>query len=152
MRLAAAGVRTPEVLAYAVYPAFGPFVRADVMTRLMRGLALPEAWSATTSTDEARAALVDALARLLGALAPRGRAHPDLNVRNVLVLAAAGATAAAILDVDRVTLRAPRKRGCREAKRRVPPAFDEQGASRRRRAADVVSGRAPARHRGMSAT
>lgn len=114
LRLAAAGVRTPEVLAYAVYPALGPFMRADVMTRLMRGLALPEAWRAAV-TDEARAALVDALAGLLESLRAAGARHPDLNARNVLVLAAEGATTAAVLDVDRVRFAPP---GSADAARR----------------------------------
>jgi hypothetical protein len=107
LRLATAGVPTPDVLAYAVYPAFGPFVRADVATRLLRGTALPEAWRAAT-TDDARAALVDAVARMLDALRRAGARHPDLNVRNVLVLdAAGGGPAAAVLDVDRVAFGEP---------------------------------------------
>jgi hypothetical protein len=101
LRLAHAGVPTPEVLAYAVYPAIGPFARADVATRLLRGLALPEAWAATT-TDDARSALVDALAALLGALRQAGAHHPDLNVRNVLILDGVSGPTAAVLDVDRV--------------------------------------------------
>ena len=89
LRLAEAGVPTAEVLAYAVYPAPpGPFFRADVATRLLRGRALPDAWNAA-STLEARWALIEALARLLEALRAAGAHHPDLNVRNVLVLEAA---------------------------------------------------------------
>jgi hypothetical protein len=106
LRLAVAGVPTPEVLAYAVYPVVGPFARADVATRLLRGLALPEAW-ATTTTDDARSALVDALAVLLGALREAGARHPDLNVRNVLVLDGVSGPTAAVLDVDRVVFGAP---------------------------------------------
>lgn len=106
VRLTSAGVPTPEVLAYAVYPAFGPFARADVATRLLRGLALPEAWAAAVS-DDARWALIDALAGLLGALRRAGAHHPDLNVRNVLVLAAVTGPTAAVLDVDRVVFGAP---------------------------------------------
>lgn len=106
LRLSGTGVATPEVLAYAVYPAFGPFARADVATRLMRGTALPEAWKAT-GTPEDRWALINALTRLLEALRRAGAHHPDLNVRNVLVLDAAGTSSAAVLDVDRVTFGAP---------------------------------------------
>jgi hypothetical protein len=79
----------------------GPFARADVATRLLRGLALPEAWAAAT-TDDARWALIDALAGLLGALRQAGARHPDLNVRNILILDAATGPTAAVLDVDRV--------------------------------------------------
>ena len=102
LRLADAGVPTPEVLAYAVYPAFGPFVRADVATRLLRGVTLPEAWNAA-ATEDARSALADALAALLAALRRAGAHHPDLNVRNVFVLDGASGPTAAVLDVDRVT-------------------------------------------------
>jgi hypothetical protein len=105
LRLADAGVPTPEVLAYALYPAFGPFVRADVVTRLIHGRALPEAWDATTTDDE-RWALVDALARLLEELRRAVAHHPDLNVRNVLVLDGGSGPTAAVLDVDRVTFAA----------------------------------------------
>ena len=101
LRLRDAGVSTPEVLAYAVYPAFGPLVRADVATRLIRGATLPEAW-ATARTDDARAAIIDALSVLLSGLRRAGAQHPDLNVRNVLILDSAGGATAAVLDVDRV--------------------------------------------------
>ncbi|MFI5246685.1 MAG: lipopolysaccharide kinase InaA family protein, partial [Gemmatimonadales bacterium] len=106
LRLAGAGVPTPEVLAYAVYPAFGPFARADVATRRLHGRALPEAWHAT-ATDDERWALIDVLSRLLGALRRAGAHHPDLNVRNVLVLDAAPGPTAAILDVDRMMFGTP---------------------------------------------
>lgn len=109
-RLADAGVPTPEVLAYAVYAAAGPFVRADVATRLLRGRTFPEAWDAAGG-EERRWALVDAVSHLLGALRRAGAHHPDLNVRNVLVLETAEgagvAGTAAVLDVDRVTFGPP---------------------------------------------
>ncbi len=47
LRLADAGVPTAEVVAYAVYPAMGPLVRADVATRRLRGADFPDAWRAT---------------------------------------------------------------------------------------------------------
>ncbi len=101
LRLAEAGVPTPEVLAYAVYPAFGPFVRADVATRLQRGVALPEAWRAA-KTDDERFALLASVRDLIAALTRAGARHPDLNVRNVLVLESENTPTAAVLDVDRV--------------------------------------------------
>ncbi len=106
LRLANAGVPTPEVLAYAVYPAIGPFARADVATRLLRGLALPEAWPATLTVDETWI-LVEAIAKLLEALRRAGAHHPDLNVRNVLMLDGLGGLTAAVLDVDRVAFGVP---------------------------------------------
>ena len=96
LALRAAGVRTPELVAVAVYPA-GPLLRrADVATRLVpdaRDLAavvgaLPdEAWLPPTAT-------------LLASLARAGARHPDLNLKNVL-LARDGAW---VLDVDVVAL------------------------------------------------
>ena len=99
LRLSAVGVTTPEVVAYAIYPAFGPLVRADVATRLLRGAALPVAWRAA-ATEDSRWVLVEAIARLLESLQRAGVTHPDLNVRNVLVT---DGGVAAVLDVDRVT-------------------------------------------------
>ena len=106
LRLAAAGVPTPEVLAYAVYPAWGPFARADIVTRLLNGVALPEVWPATLTVDHTWV-LVEAIAKLLELLRQAGAHHPDLNVRNVLILNAAYAPAAVVLDVDRVVFGAP---------------------------------------------
>ena len=99
LRLAPVGVMTPEVIAYAIYPAFGPLVRADVATRLLRGAPLPEAWRAA-GTEGARWVLVEAIARLLESLHRAGATHPDLNVRNVLIT---DGGVAAVLDVDRVS-------------------------------------------------
>jgi 3-deoxy-D-manno-octulosonic acid kinase len=104
LRLAEGGVTTPEVVAYAVYPAGGPFARADVATRFLAGATLPDAWRAT-ATEPARWALIGVLARLLASLAAVGARHPDLNAKNVLVLD--GAQTAAVLDVDRVTFASP---------------------------------------------
>lgn len=104
LRLAKSGVRTPEVLAYAIYPAGGPFARADVATRRLHGRSLPEAWTSAPN-DAARAALVGAVAALLDALRRAEAHHPDLNVSNVLIVDAAGESespTAAVLDVDRV--------------------------------------------------
>src|ERR1035437_2222596 len=45
LRLAAAGIPTPEVVAYAIYPAAGIFARSDVMTRrLPEGDDFPAFW------------------------------------------------------------------------------------------------------------
>lgn len=106
LRLADAGVPTPELLAYAVYPAIGPFARADVVTRLLRGRALPEAWDAA-NTDDARWPMVEALSGLLAALRRAGAYHADLNVRNVIMQDSASGPTAAVLDVDRVVFGVP---------------------------------------------
>ncbi|HEY5513178.1 MAG TPA: lipopolysaccharide kinase InaA family protein [Geomonas sp.] len=100
LRLAAAGIPTPEVVAYAVYPTFGGLARCDVMTRrLPPGADLPEAWR--TAHPGARDAMLAGIAALLRALAACGAWHPDLNLKNIY-LAGAPAPAAYLLDVDRV--------------------------------------------------
>lgn len=105
LRLAHAGVATPDVLMYGTAPALGLWCRADVVTREVEGgcdlshYMMPgesettrrEAWRATR-------ALVDALN------AARAR-HHDLNVKNILLAptASAGRLEGWVLDVDRVT-------------------------------------------------
>jgi 3-deoxy-D-manno-octulosonic acid kinase len=102
VRLAGAGVPTPEVLAYTVHRVAGWLARSDVMTRrLPAGHDFPEAWRAATP-GAARDALLDAVATLLRALASAGAHHPDLNVKNVYITSG-DAPVACVLDVDRVT-------------------------------------------------
>lgn len=109
LRLARAGVRTPEVVAYAVYPA-GPLLRrSDVATREIVGRDLGESLRDDPPLDEKRAMLA-ATAELLAALARAGARHPDLNVKNVLLAREAGergAPTAYVLDVDRIHFREP---------------------------------------------
>ena len=106
VRLAAAGVPTPTVVAYALYPA-GPLLRrVDVVTdEIPGGLDLPAALAAW---PQLAPALVDATAALLVVLARAGARHPDLNVKNVLLTPPDGATPplAHVLDVDRVVFEA----------------------------------------------
>ena len=108
LRLAGAGVPTPEVIAYATYPAGSVFQRSDVATREVVGgrdlahvLAVPD-------DAAARASALDATAELLLALERAGARHPDLNVTNVLIVPADGGSARAlVLDVDRVVFGTP---------------------------------------------
>jgi hypothetical protein len=108
LRLADAGVPTPELIAYATYPAGGPFRRSDVVTREVAGgrdlaavLAAPGAATEVTSALEATATLLRALERA-------GARHPDLNVKNVLIeTMAGGGYRALVLDVDRVRFGRP---------------------------------------------
>lgn len=121
LRLAAADVPTPAVVAYVSYPA-GPLLsRIDVATEeVVGGLDLPaalERWPAD------RAAIVHAVGGLLGRLTRAGVRHPDLNVKNVLVAntpvtgvphadapaarAPGAAPVAYLLDVDRVLFGGP---------------------------------------------
>ena len=109
-RLTAAGVRTPEVVAYAVYPAGPAFRRADVATCLV-----PDGRDLATAIAERRGETVvegpgaptrlapwlRPTGALLHALAAAGARHPDLNLKNVLLAPTAdGADEAWVLDVD----------------------------------------------------
>lgn len=104
VRLAACGVRTPELVAYATYPA-GPLLRrSDVATReVPRGKDLAVALLNPPPGD-AKRELLRAAAALVAALGRCGARHPDLNLKNVLLApGSAGRTEAWVLDVDRVT-------------------------------------------------
>ena len=105
LRLARAGVPTPELVAYAVYRAGPLFRRADVATREVEGARdLPAALAETPDAAERRR-LLAVTARLLRQLGAAGARHPDLNVKNVLL--DAGGRTALVIDVDRVTFHAP---------------------------------------------
>lgn len=103
IRLRHAGVLTPEVLAYATYPAGPALRRADIVTREVRGHDLAWALGSARTVAE-RGAAIAATAELLAALVRAGARHPDLNLKNVLVSPAAGPAAASayVLDIDRV--------------------------------------------------
>ena len=102
LRLAAAGIPTPEVIAYAIYPAAGIFARSDVMTRrLPEGDDVPAAWKKASKAD--RDSALVAVARLLGALARAGAWHADLNLKNIYISGSGAELTAYLLDVDQVT-------------------------------------------------
>jgi 3-deoxy-D-manno-octulosonic acid kinase len=101
VRLAAAGIPTPEIIAYAVYPAAGVFARSDVMTRrLPAGADVPAIWPQRTGKE--REPVLAAMARLLRALAVAGVRHEDLNLKNIYLAGSGAALTAYLLDVDRV--------------------------------------------------
>lgn len=103
LRLARAGVPTPEIVAYAVYPA-GPLLRrSDVVTREVRE-SRDLAAILTTGRDRDQRAALDATAELIGVLSAIGARHHDLNVKNVLLARGPtrGGLTAYVLDVDRV--------------------------------------------------
>jgi 3-deoxy-D-manno-octulosonic acid kinase len=115
LRLADAGVPTPEVIAYTTYPAGGVFQRSDVATREVVGGSDLAHVLATAGAD-ARVAALEATAQLLRALERAGARHPDLNVTNVLIVAADGEPARAlVLDVDRVVFGNPGDTGIGDA-------------------------------------
>ena len=102
VRLAGAGVGTPQVISYVVYPFLGIFARSDVMTRrLPEGADFPEVWRQTDPSG--RDALLRAVARLLRDLARAGAWHADLNLKNIYIAGRAPEITPYLLDVDRVT-------------------------------------------------
>lgn len=102
LRLTALGVRTPEVVAFATYPA-GAFRRADVVTREIPGSADLAAVLAEPMSEDRRRAVLTAVAQLVADLTVAGARHPDLNVKNILVQrSATGELVAYVLDVDRI--------------------------------------------------
>ncbi len=102
LRLAEAQILTPEVIAYAVYPAAGIFARSDVMTRrLPDGDDFPAAWRKANKADHD--SMLVAVGRLLANLACAGAWHADLNLKNIYIAGSGADLTAYLLDVDRVT-------------------------------------------------
>jgi tRNA A-37 threonylcarbamoyl transferase component Bud32 len=100
-RLTEGGVRTPAVLAGVRYRA-GLAHRADVVTAQVAGVDLVELfYGEEPPAGPARAAALDAVARLVRRLHDLGYVHPDLQLRNLLVVTGAGREGGAwLLDVD----------------------------------------------------
>ena len=106
LRLQEAGVRTPDVVAYALYPAGPGFCRCDVATRrLPPGSEFPSAWE--NADPLTRDTLLVAVGELLRDLAAAGAQHADLNAKNLYLARDGGRWHAWVLDVDRVRFRAP---------------------------------------------
>lgn len=108
-RLRAAGVRTPEIIAFATYPAGGIFSRTDVATREVTPARDLGMLLLAPQPPDVRADALAATAELLRQLAAAGVRHPDLNVKNVLISPAGsgGRALAWALDVDTVRFRTP---------------------------------------------
>ena len=99
LALARAGVPTPEMLAYAVYPPNALVQRSDVCSReISGGKDLAEVL--LRGNDAERAAALARAAALVSALSGAGARHHDLNAKNVLLTA----DRAYVLDVDRVVM------------------------------------------------
>lgn len=107
LRLADLGVPTPELLAYAVYPAGPLFRRADVVTREVEDAQDLADALASVPDEKSRQPLWEATIRLLGALQRAGAVHPDLNLKNVLVAGHGAQCHALALDVDVVRFASP---------------------------------------------
>jgi 3-deoxy-D-manno-octulosonic acid kinase len=99
LTLIKAGVPTPEVLAYAVYPPGGLLQRSDVCSREIAD-ARDLAHALFSESARERADALAATADLVATLARAGARHHDLNAKNVLLTS----ERAYVLDVDRVTL------------------------------------------------
>ena len=110
------GVATPEIVAYATYPAGALFRRSDVLTReVPKSRDLAAALGSLSRTDSKRT-LIEAMGKLLASLSIAGARHPDLNIKNILIADNEfGGIEALVLDVDRVWLDAPGTQAILEA-------------------------------------
>lgn len=101
-RLQRLGIPTPEILAYATYPAGLGLWRADVMTRYVSPSA--DLAAVLLSEDETmREDAWNATALLVRDMSAAGVRHHDLNAKNVLLhLVSNAPSVAMLLDVDRV--------------------------------------------------
>jgi hypothetical protein len=86
--------------AYVVYPVLPGLARADVATVALAGEDL--AACLARGGPEARAGAWEAVHTLLARLATAGARHPDLNLKNVLIIPRGARPDAYVLDVDRV--------------------------------------------------
>lgn len=108
LRLARVGVPTPEIVAYAIYPAGVSTYRADVVTREVHDARDLASALADDPAPALKRDLLAATAKLLARLAAAGARHPDLNLKNVLIARDAnGDPEAWVLDVDRVWFDVP---------------------------------------------
>jgi len=104
--LRAHGVPTPELIGYALYPAGPGMRRVDVVSRFV-----PDAWDfgavlAGASPGIDRDSACRAILPLLAKLAAVGAVHPDLNVKNILLVRdELQHLHAWVLDVDVVSFR-----------------------------------------------
>ncbi len=116
LKLRHLGVSTPEVVAYATYPAGPMFRRADIVTREVPKSRDLAAALGTLSRTESKHALIAATGKLLASLSIAGARHPDLNLKNILIADNDfGGVEAYVLDVDRVWFDKPDARGVLDA-------------------------------------
>ena len=102
LRLAAAGVRTPQVLMYGIESRYGLLRRADVVTLEIAGGRDLASYLAPGEVPALRAEAWRATRELVRALNGTGARHHDLNVKNILLTDGDGGLVAWVLDVDRV--------------------------------------------------
>jgi 3-deoxy-D-manno-octulosonic acid kinase len=113
--LARAGVPTPPIAAFATYRVAPLVRRADVMSIELPGLDLGVSLQEANGEAD-RQRLIAPVAALLGSLTQAGAWHPDLNVKNILLVPDdAGQLHPAVIDVDRVRFVPPSDPNLREA-------------------------------------
>lgn len=113
--LAGLGVRTPLVVAIAVYPVKRIFRRSDVVSLELPGRDLGKALRDQPDAD-VRKGWLDSIAALIRALTSIGAWHPDLNVGNVLLVESGpSAWEAYVLDIDRLQFAPPSDPTVRDA-------------------------------------
>lgn len=113
--LAGLGVRTPLVVAIAVYRVNRILRRSDVISLELPGRDLGEALRDEPDADVRRGWL-DSIAALIRSLTNIGAWHPDLNVGNVLLVeSGGGAWDAYVLDIDRLQFAPPSDPTVRDA-------------------------------------
>lgn len=98
--LRVAGIRTPEIVAYALYDVAPGFVRVDVASRYIEHSYDLAAVLADHAPEINRDESFRALNELMTQLAHHSFVHPDLNVKNVLLYREPQGVVAAVLDVD----------------------------------------------------
>ena len=109
------GVRTPLVVAIAVYPVRRFFRRSDVVSLELPGRDLGKALRDAPDPDVRRGWLTS-IAALIRSLTTVGAWHPDLNVGNVLLVESGPqAWDAYVLDIDRLQFAPPSDPNVREA-------------------------------------
>jgi tRNA A-37 threonylcarbamoyl transferase component Bud32 len=142
LALKSAGIPTPQVIAYAVYPAGSIFARSDVVTEEIlnsRDLGDVLLHSAFGSGERLRA--LGATSRLLKRLSAAGVRHHDLNVKNVLIPSVRDDLAVAyVLDVDRIELDCTRRDAYAGNRARLRRSIDKW---RRTRGAVIDDGELP---------
>ncbi|MDQ2665216.1 MAG: hypothetical protein M3Z05_04325 [Gemmatimonadota bacterium] len=107
LRLARAGVRTPEVIMYSVERVHGVFCHADVVTSEIIDSRDLSAYMQAGVPDRDRVAAWSAARALLAMLNAAGARHHDLNVKNILLAQRGDRLVAWVLDVDRVVFGEP---------------------------------------------
>ena len=103
LRLKLTGVPTPDVIAFASYPAGQIFRRSDVATReISESHDLSVVLREITDAGH-RVSCLRAAGKLLALLSRAGAHHPDLNARNILITwDSTDGAKAYVLDVDRI--------------------------------------------------